>query len=86
MLRFKYNIFFAQNKKPIKSIPCSIKNRLEVYVYELLWRTSLSSRRIGLDQNFFLAQIVSLKFQVFKSNLLQLSNYQRKRNKNLRKT
>ena len=25
MLRVKYDIIFAQNKKPIKSSPCSIK-------------------------------------------------------------
>ena len=46
----------------------------------LLFQNKTSSTR------FFLDQTVSLKLQVFQSNLLQLSNYQRKRNKNIRET
>ena len=38
-----------------------------------------------VTSNLFSDQIVLLKFQDFQSNLLQLSNYLRKRNKHLRK-
>ena len=32
---FQIGIFFAQNKKPVKSSQFSIKNRLEVCVFEM---------------------------------------------------
>ena len=53
-------------------------------IWNVMTKLELSSKN-ETSSNRFSDQIVSLKFQVFQSNLLQLSNYQRKRNKNLEK-
>ena len=73
------DFFLLKTKNSIKTSHCPIKNRLDVYVFEMYWRIQLSSPRARLVQIVFLAINVSLKFQILKSNLLQLSNYQRKR-------
>ena len=60
-------IFFAQNKKPVKSNHYSIKDRLEVCVFERYWRIKLSSPRTRLVQVVFQTKSFRWNFKFFEA-------------------
>ena len=83
MLFFKQNNFFAQNNETYQILPKLCINWLDVYEFNLEGWSRYSNYRTVLISERFIDQISLLKLHVF---LSELWNYERNRNKNIRKT